>query len=314
MLTFLVSYKCTNECKHCALQASPKQEEITVQPDDIKGYLEDVSKNYMIGEVNFFGGEPLLNLNLLISLIEEAKKFDIPRIGLPTNGYWGKDDLLAKKYAQKLKEVGVNLIGFSVDAFHQEFIPLEVVMRAIKATNEAGIESILVIAQTLGLETENNVFNDKTREMTDIISKEFSFCQVIKSPLQMRGRAIKNLSEYFPMTTIPSDKCSIFRAPMFMIDPNGWVFHQGCQGICLGNAKKESISKIIAEFKPRNHPIIGKVVAKDGVKNILELAIEKGYKPLEGYVDKCHVCYSAQKFLRPYYPEFLEPPNIWEDK
>ncbi|MFW9872605.1 MAG: hypothetical protein ACFFG0_05835 [Candidatus Thorarchaeota archaeon] len=36
MLTFLVSYKCTNVCKHCALQASPNQEDITVQPEDIK--------------------------------------------------------------------------------------------------------------------------------------------------------------------------------------------------------------------------------------------------------------------------------------
>ena len=127
MLTFLVSYKCTNECKHCALQASPNQEEITVQPEDVRKYLEDITKNYKIGEVNFFGGEPLLNLNLLISLIEEAKKFDIPKVGLPTNGYWGKDDETAMKYSQKLKEAGVNLIGFSVDAFHQEFIPFDVV-------------------------------------------------------------------------------------------------------------------------------------------------------------------------------------------
>ena len=124
MLTFLVSYKCTNECKHCALQASPNQEEITIKPDDVKKYLEDVYKVFNIVEVNFFGGEPLLDLNLLIDLIREAKKFDIPRIGLPTNGYWGKDDIIAKKYAKILKEEGVNLIGFSVDAFHQEFIPL----------------------------------------------------------------------------------------------------------------------------------------------------------------------------------------------
>ena len=91
MLSFLVSYKCTNECKHCAVQASPNQEEITIKPEDIRNYLEDITKNYVLGEVNFFGGEPLLNFNLLISLIEEAKKFDIPKIGLPSNGYWGKD-------------------------------------------------------------------------------------------------------------------------------------------------------------------------------------------------------------------------------
>ena len=122
MLTFLISYKCTNECRHCALQASPNQKDITIQPEDVRKYLEHITQYYTIGEVNFFGGEPLLNFNLLISLIEEAKQFDIQKIRLPTNGYWGKDGETAKKYAEKLKDMGVSLIGFSADAFHQAFL------------------------------------------------------------------------------------------------------------------------------------------------------------------------------------------------
>ncbi len=312
MLSFLVSYKCTNECKHCALQASPNQGDNTVEPEDVRKYLEDITKSYNIGEVNFFGGEPLLNFNLLISLIEEAKKFNIPKIGLPTNGYWGKDEETANKYAQKLKEVGVNLIGFSADVFHQEFIPLENLKRAIQAAYKAEIETILIIAQTIGAPNKSNYFNNETNEICKSISSEFKLCQIIKSPLQVRGRAIKNLLEYYPMNSLPSEKCSIFRAHMYMIDPDGWVFSQGCQGICLGNAKKDSLSKIISEFKPRSHPIIGKVMGKGGVSSLLGLAIEKGYKPLEAYADKCHACYSAQKFLRPYYPNILEPSNIWD--
>ena len=96
-----------------------------------------------------------------------------------------------------------------------------------------------------------------------------------------------------------------------MIDPYGWVFHQTCQGICIGNAKKNSLSEIISGFKFRKHPIIGKVVAKGGVKNLLDMAVEKGYKPLEGYADKCHLCCSVRNFLRPYYPNILEPSNVY---
>ena len=90
------------------------------------------------------------------------------------------------------------------------------------------------------------------------------------------------------------------------------VNSQGCQGICLGNAKKQTLSEIIGEFKPKKHPIIGKVMSKGGVSSLLELAIEKGYISEKGYADKCHVCYSAQKYLRPYYPDILEPSNIWD--
>jgi len=311
MLTFLVSYKCTNECKHCALQASPNQGQITIQPEDVRTYLEDITKKYILEEVNFFGGEPLLNFNLLISLIEEAKKFEIQKIGLPTNGYWGKDKQVAKTYTQKLKKVGLNTIGISVDAFHQEFIPLGDVKQAISAAYGAGIEIIYLVAQTLGPEDQNNPFNEQTKIITDTLSKEFDFCQVIKNPLQVKGRAIENLKNYYTMNTIPEEKCLFFRSPMFMIDPNGWVFHQTCQGICIGNTKKNSLSEIISGFKYRKHPIIGKVVAKGGVKNILDMAVEKGYKPLEGYADKCHLCFSARNFLRPYYSNILEPSNVY---
>ncbi|MFX1386925.1 MAG: radical SAM protein [Promethearchaeota archaeon] len=310
-LTFLISYKCTNECKHCAIPGSPNQDETSMELGDVKKYLEDVTANYIVDEVGFFGGEPLLNLDLLISLIEEVKRYDIPKIGLPTNGYWGKDEKIAKNYALKLKEAGLNTIGFSVDTFHQEFVPLDAVKRAMKAAHEVGIEQIYSMTQNLGPDNINNLINEDNKKITEVIYKEFEFCQVINSELQVRGRAVKNLAEYFSMTTIPSDKCLIFKAPMFMIDPNGWVFHQLCHGICIGNAKEKSLSEIIREFNYRKHPIIGKVVAKGGPQNLLEIAIEKGYKPQNGYADKCHLCFSTRNFLRPFYPNILEPPNVY---
>ncbi|MFX1552681.1 MAG: radical SAM protein [Promethearchaeota archaeon] len=310
-LTFLISYKCTNECKHCAIPGSPNQDNISMKLEDVRRYLEDVTSNYIVDEVGFFGGEPLLHLNLLVRLIEEVKKFDIPKIGLPTNGYWGKNDSIANKYALKLKEAGLNTIGVSVDTFHQDFIPLDVVKRAMKAAYEVGIEQIYSITQNLGPENIKNSFNEQNKKITEEISKEFEFCQVINSELQVRGRAATQLSEYFSMTTIPSDKCLIFKLPMFMIDPNGWVFHQLCHGICIGNAKENSLSEIIGEFNYRKHPIISKVVSKGGPQNLLEIAIEKGYQPQNGYADKCHLCYSVRNFLRPFYPNILQPSNVY---
>lgn len=310
-LTFLISYKCTNECKHCAIPGSPNQDNAIMELDDVRKYLEDVTANYVIDEVGFFGGEPLLHFDLLISLIKEVKSYDISKIGLPTNGYWGKNDSTAKEYALKLKEAGLNTMGFSIDIFHQEFVPLEVVKRAMKAAHEAGIEKIYSITQNLGLENMDNPINEKNKKLTEMIAKEFEFCQVINSELQVKGRALKNLTKYYSMDTIPSERCLIFKVPMFMIDPNGWVFHQLCQGICIGNAKQNSLSKVISDFNYRKHQIIGKVVTKGGPQNLLEIAIEKGYKPLEGYADKCHLCFSVRNFLRPFYPNILEPPNLY---
>ena len=310
-LSFLISYKCTNECKHCALLASPNQDEIKMEFGDLKRYLEDITSNYIVQEVGFFGGEPLLNFDLLVSFIEEVKKYNIPNIGLPTNGYWGKNESTAKNYTIKLKKAGLNSIGFSVDAFHQEFIPLDDVKKAVRACHNAGIEIIYLISQNLGGTEAKNIFNEKTKEITESLSDEFDYCQLISSDLQVRGRAVNQLSQYFSMETIPSDKCLIFKLPMFMIDPNGWVFHQLCHGITIGNAKKKSLSEIISEFSYRKHPIIGNVVAKGGPKNLLDIAIEKGYKPEEGYADKCHLCSCTRNYLRSLYPNILEPSNLY---
>ena len=310
-LSFIVSYKCTNECKHCALRGSPNQDEITIKLEAVKKYLGDVTSNYIIDEVGFFGGEPLLKFDLLVKLIEEVKRFGIKKIGLPTNGYWGKNESIAKDYALKLKKAGLYRISFSVDAFHQEFVSIDTIKQAIRAAHEAGIEWIAVLSQYLGSQDEKNVFNEQTKAMTVELSKEFEFFHQINSELNVMGRAVNELTNYYPMTAIPSDKCIIFKVPMFMIDPNGWVFHHSCHGICIGNAKEKNLSQIISEFKYRKHPIIGKVVAKGGPQNLLEMAIEKGYEPLSGYADKCHLCFSARNFLRPYYPNILEPSNLY---
>jgi len=310
-LYFVISYKCTNECKHCAVQGSPNQDEITIKLEDVKKYLEDVTSNFLIEEVGFFGGEPLLYFDLLVSLIEEVKRFDIQKIGFPTNGYWGKNDYIAEKYAQKLKEAGLYRIGFSVDAFHQEFISLDVLRRAIKAAHEARIEWIALMPKYLGSENEKNSFNEKTNDIIETLSKEFDFCEVIKSEVLVAGRAAKQLAQHYSLKAIPADKCLHLKAPMYAIDPNGWVFNQACYGISIGNTNEKPLSDIIREFNPRKHPIIGKLLAREGPKNLLNIAVEKGYKPQEGYADKCHLCFSTRNFLRPFYPNIFEPSNLY---
>ena len=91
------------------------------------------------------------------------------------------------------------------------------------------------------------------------------------------------------------------------------------EGVCIDTiallafegVKQSGDSEIIREFIPRKHPIIGKLLAREGPKNLLDIAVEKGYKPQEEYADKCHLCFSTRNFLRPFYPNILEPSNLY---
>jgi len=88
------------------------------------------------------------------------------------------------------------------------------------------------------------------------------------------------------------------------IHPGGWV--NFCAGLALGNVRHHPLNEILASYEPDAHPII-RVLAQDGPAGLLRLAQEYGYSSTRGYVDGCHLCYEARRFLRPYYSDHLAP-------
>jgi len=80
--------------------------------------------------------------------------------------------------------------------------------------------------------------------------------------------------------------------------------------VAIGNAKKDALSRILREYDYRENPIM-RIVVDEGPAGLLKLAVEKGYKPLTGYADKCHLCFETRKFLRPYYPDILVVDNCY---
>lgn len=310
-LTFLMTYKCTSECKHCLFRASPYQDNL-ISLKDVKRDLRNLKTNHPVDSVYFFGGEPLLYFELLVNLIREVKKLEIPNcetIGIITNGFWGKNDSISKKYAKGLKEAGLNSLVISVDAFHQEFVPIDAVKGTIRAAREVGIEWIKINGKSLGDIGVNNRYNRQTKCLIRELEKEFDVDEIDVKPLMVVGRAADHLKKYLPVTEIPSGKCDRIRNPTYIeIDPNGWVWF--CSGIAIGNTRKKSISEIVRGYDYKEHQILCRIVDK-GPKSLLELAMEKGYKPLQGYADECHLCFSVRRFLRPFYPDILVPAHFY---
>ncbi|TES90536.1 MAG: radical SAM protein [Candidatus Cloacimonadota bacterium] len=313
-LTFLMTYKCTSECKHCLYRASPYQDNL-ISLKDVKRDLRNLKSIHSIDSIYFFGGEPLLYFELLVSLIQEVKKLEIPNwetIGIITNGFWGKNDSVAKKYAKGLKEAGLNSFVISVDAFHQEFVPIDAVKGTIRAAKEVGIEWIKINGKSFGDTEANNHYNQQTKRLIKELEQEFDVDEIDVRPLMVAGRAADTLAKYLPMIELTSVKCKRddIRNPTYIeIDPNGWVWI--CCGIAIGNTRKTSISEIIRGYEYKKHPILCRIGDKEPV-GLLELAIEKGYKPLNGYAGRCHLCFSVRRFLRPFYPEILVPAHVYQ--
>jgi len=187
---------------------------------EVRNYLKELSKIRLPEWVCIFGGETFLYPELLFNVIKEAKKFKVPRVSVITNGFWGENEQLAKKYANNLKNAGLDQLVVSVDAFHQEFIPLETVKNILQAAEAVGMENVEVDAKVLGSSEERNVFNERTEALLEEIQKEFNV-KIDVEPVHLYGRAAYELASYLPSKGIPEDDAVIFVTTVVSKTPQG---------------------------------------------------------------------------------------------
>ncbi len=193
-IEYVITHACTGRCKHCS-EGDHKNSGESIDKESAVQALRRVAKVYPIETVMTFGGEPLLCPETVFAIHAAARDLNIPHRQIITNGFFSKDSERIASVAKKLAESGVNDVLLSVDAFHQETIPLEPVMIFAKAAQDAGL---LIRTQPAWLvrEDDDNIYNATTREIlklfTDIGIEPNNGNVIFPS-----GNAIKYLGEYF---------------------------------------------------------------------------------------------------------------------
>ena len=148
-----------------------------------------------------------------------------------------------RQVAANLAECGVNDLLLSVDAFHQETIPLDTVKIFAEEAKRCGIPIRLQPAWLVSA-ADDNVYNIKTREILDSFS-DLNIPIGEGNVVFPEGNARKYLARYFedvapsnPYVEDPRDvKCLSF-------SPNGDV-------LC-GNIYKKDVLEIVKEYEPVN--------------------------------------------------------------
>ena len=126
--------------------------------------VRKIVAEYDIKTVMTFGGEPLLYTDAVERIMETAKELKIPKRQVITNGYFSKNAEKIREVAQRLAACGVNDLLLSVDAFHQETIPLDVVKIFATEAKKCGIPIRLSPAWLVSA-MDDNPYNRKTREI-----------------------------------------------------------------------------------------------------------------------------------------------------
>ena len=239
-IEFVVTYACTGRCKHCSEGDHASCGE-RIDPQIAADAVRKIAAEYDIKTVMTFGGEPLLYTDSVYAIMKTAKELNIPKRQVITNGYFSKNTDKIHEVAEQLAACGVNDLLLSVDAFHQETIPLNVVKQFAAEAKKCGIPICLQPAWLRSV-VDDNPYNRKTREILDSFA-DMDITANEGNIIFPEGNALKYLAEYFtdelpenPYVEDPRDvRCVSF-------EPNGDVLG--------GNVYERDIMEIIRDYLP----------------------------------------------------------------
>ena len=193
-IEFVVTYACTGKCKHCSEGDHTSCGE-RIDPQIAADAVRKIAAEYDIKTVMTFGGEPLLYTDAVYEIMETAKEMNIPTRQVITNGYFSKNTDKIREVAEQLAACGVNDLLLSVDAFHQETIPLDVVKQFAAEAKTCGIPIRLQPAWLVSA-TDVNPYNVRTREILGSFA-DMELPVGEGNIIFPEGNARKYLAEYF---------------------------------------------------------------------------------------------------------------------
>jgi MoaA/NifB/PqqE/SkfB family radical SAM enzyme len=296
-IEFIVTYLCNSKCGHCQLGEEEKGKRFRSHVDKDKAVeiVRKVGQAYAPNSIVTFGGEPLLYPEIVCAIHEQAKKVGIPLREVITNGFWSTKAEKIQEIAQNLAKSGVNEVSISVDHFHQEFIPLEIVKKTANSLIEAGIERVRWNPCWVVSKDHDNKYNRRTKT----ILQKLCNLHVEESKgnsVQPKGRARSSLAEFLPpRTSVPKGKCGdipytevLNSVKTISVEPDGRV--GVCENFHIGNAFKSDIIDILENYDPFRIPEAKSVLEK-GMDGLIKWAKKRGVEPrLEGYYNICHMC------------------------
>jgi MoaA/NifB/PqqE/SkfB family radical SAM enzyme len=293
----LLTYKCNCSCEFCYYNCSPDKNGLMPVDTAIRCWQ---SLKVLAGDaakIHLTGGEPFLYWEHLRQILKQAGKQNLGNVNLiETNGFWATTEKITRQRLKALNELGMYRLKISTDPFHQEYVDMEPVRRlAQMAVGILGSDRVLVRwRQYLENPAEMKGLSDTERKRKYIAAMD-------DYPCRFTGRAAEGLAELVasvPVENLTSVNCTLdfLGAKGVHIDPFGNVFSGTCSGIIVGNVNQTPLGEIWKQFHPSQSETID-LLFKLGPSGLIGKATKLGYKKVEVYADKCHLCTSIRQLL-----------------
>jgi len=294
-LHFLLTYQCLYECDHCFLYCGPRMTGTFTLTRVEDALQQGIAAG--IHSVYFEGGEPFLYYPLMVESLRRAKAHGLS-CGIVTNGYWATSRRDAALWLAPLLEIGLDDLSVSDDAFHGDDPALSPARIALEVATEHGMP-----ADSICIEAPVGGVPDAAEERG---------APVTGGDVLFKGRAVDKLLADLPRRTWDCfTECTtenLTTPSRVHLDPFGNVFV--CQGLSIGNMWEEPLEKIMRDYEPSAHPIIGPLVEGGPAR----LAERYGRPAGDRYVSECHLCYLVRKNLLDRFPAYLCPRQVYGEE
>ncbi|MBR3356991.1 MAG: radical SAM protein [Solobacterium sp.] len=197
-IEFVVTDACTGKCIHCQ-QGSHERFAGHIDAGIAVDAVRKICANYTIESLMTFGGESLLFPDIVCQIQRAAAELGIPQRQIITSGYFSVSHQKTEETVRNIADSGVNDLLLSVDAFHQETIPLEPVLYFAECCVRYKIPIRLSPAWLVSPQ-DQNLYNIRTRK----ILQEFESLHIPMGSGDIvfpSGNARIYLKEYFDEDT-----------------------------------------------------------------------------------------------------------------
>ena len=304
----MLTYRCTNACRHCMYRCSPKRADSWITLDDADAILDALAAEPQLMDIHFAGGEAMLKPDLLAEIIRRTVARGIGISYLETNGFWASSVDQAEAEFRKLADAGLDAVLISASPFHVEFIPWQRTRNCIEAAERVfGASGTIVWTGEMAraLDTLDPTRTHTCEEFLAAIGAEDQ-PELLEHayPIKPHGRVVEAMRDSYdklPASAFADQPCAnrLESTVHFHIDPEGRLFTGSCPGITVATH---------ADYHPRisadSHPITTRLHA-GGPYGLMQWAVaEHGYaERAEGYISECDLCYDVRSHVRGVTPD-----------
>jgi len=276
------------------------------------GCVDALKRLNQLDWVVLMGGEPGLVPELTHRLATAIRTMGIA-VNVETNASWATNDEAARRFLEPLYAHGA-MVMFSLDAWHERFVPPERVMRAARIAEALGGQYFFE-AEYLDLASCSHERDQRTNVLLDDLERELGkHPRIYQGTILYNGRASERLAPLVASGRgVPTQVCDqvpwwfndqLETLELLELDPDGYL-SKGC-GIAIANIRQTSVRTVLATYDATRHPIFSTLL-KSGPLGLAREAQALGYALKADYADKCHLCQEARQVLLSKYPTYLMP-------